>query len=131
MLTVNDAGIEVSIRPTARRWLALQGRRAAGAIYSSKFYLAEESWTGRDAWWLNIPLDSLHREGCIEILCQESPGSCEFHHVRVPTAFFRENLSGLAIVKDRSISLFLSAETMSFLEDQRGSAKVCLREFQQ
>jgi len=51
--------------------------------------------------------------------------------IRVPTAFMRENLSGFAIVKDRSISLFLSAETMSLLEDQRGAGKVCLREFQQ
>ncbi len=121
----------MSIRPTARRWLAQQGRRASGALYSSKYYVAEESWTGRDTWWLQIPLDCLDADGCIDLLCQESPGSCDFHHVRVPMAFMREHLSGFAIVKNRSISLFLSAETMSLLEDQRGTGKVCLREFRQ
>jgi hypothetical protein len=121
----------VSLRAQARAWLHRRGRQSLGALYTSKYYVAEQSWTGAEAWWIQIPLKRLGSESSIDAVCESKPDSTEFRHLRIPTAFLRKRLADLAVVGDSTISLFLSAEPKSLFVDKRGRGRVDFRQFEQ
>jgi hypothetical protein len=126
----------VTIRARALRWLALQHRVRDGDIVTSRYYPAAESWTGRDAWWLQIPVhrvQSLGASGAVHLVCEAASGGAQdFHYLRVPASFLREHLADFDAPGDgRMISLFLSAEPATLFRDERGAGKVEFRQYVQ
>ena len=123
----------MTIRARALRWLALQHRVRDGDIVTSRYYPAEQSWTGRDAWWLQIPVhrvQSLGASGAVHLVCEATPGAQSFHYLRVPASFLREHLADLDAPGDgRMLSLFLSAEPATLFRDERGAGKVEFGQF--
>ena len=116
----------MSIRPDALRWLSSRYDVSGGAVYASKFFKPEKSWTKRSAWWLEIPMRRIQASNPadIHLLCQVAPDTEAFYYLRVPAAYFREQLPRLSVVGSNKVSLFLSAEPESMFVDQRGNGKV-------
>jgi hypothetical protein len=125
----------MTVRATALRWLALHHRVRDGDIFASRYYPAAESWTGRDAWWLQIPVHRIEAPGerVFHLLCETAPGTHAFHYLRVPASFLRGHLrEGLDRPGDgRVVSLFLAAEPDARFRDERGAAHVELAPFLQ
>ena len=127
----------MTIRKSALRWLATHHRVRDADIFTSRFYPAAESWTGRDAWWLNIPVHRVEAPGerDFHLLCEapdEAPNAPSFHYLRVPASFLRAHLDGLDRPGDaRTVSLFLSAEPDSRFHDERGPARLDFTPFLQ
>ncbi|HKG92465.1 MAG TPA: hypothetical protein VKA84_11255 [Gemmatimonadaceae bacterium] len=117
----------MTIRARALRWLALAHRVRDGDIVTSRYYPAAESWTGRDAWWLQVPVHRVQAlgGGAVHLVCEAAPGSPDFHYLRVPAAFFRDHLPELDVPGDgRMVSLFLSAEPATRFRDERGAGNI-------
>jgi hypothetical protein len=124
--------VVLSVRSSALRWLAATHRVRDGDIFTSRFYPAAQSWTGRDAWWVQLPVHRLEAlgAGAVHLVCQAAPDRTEFHYLRVPAAVLRDNLAGLDRPDDgRMVSLFLSAEPATRFRDERGSAHLDLAPF--
>jgi hypothetical protein len=117
----------VTVRSSALRWLAAAHGVRDGDIFTSRFYPAAQSWTGRDAWWVQVPVHRLKALGTrpVHLVCEAGPGRAGFHYLRVPAAFFCENLAGFDVPGDgATVSLFLSAEPDTRFRDERGPAHV-------
>jgi len=119
----------MSIRALALDWLSTRHRVGKGRILTSKYYDAAESWTGKDAWAVQIPLAALEQDPFLHVVVQSAPGSTEFRYLRIPTAYLRQYMNGLAIMKERQISLFLDAGPQTFF-DRRGSGAVPFAQFE-
>jgi hypothetical protein len=119
----------MSIRALALDWLSERHRVGSGRILTSKFYEGPESWTGADAWWVQIPLSALDQGPYLHLVVQAAPGSTDFRYLRVPTAYLRQHANGLATVNDTHISLFLDAGKQA-LVDRRGTAGVRFAQFE-
>jgi hypothetical protein len=120
-----------TVKADAVNWLTSKGALRNGAVYASKFYVPEKSWTRQSAWWFEIPRSAIEIPGANEIhlLCQVLPGAKDFHHLKVSVQFFREKLQKLVVRENSKVSLFLSAEPDELFIDQRGKGKVGFRHF--
>lgn len=119
----------MSIRALALDWLATRHRVGKGRILTSKYYAPDESWSGADAWWIQIPLAALDQDPFLHVVVQQAPGSTEFRYLRLPTAYLRQYAKGLATVKDTHLSLVLDAGPQTFI-DRRGGAGVPFAQFE-
>ena len=122
----------MSVRATALRWLAAEHRVRDADIFTSRFYPAAESWTGRDAWWVQIPVARIEAlgDGDVHVVCEAAPGARAFHYLRIPAAFLREHLGALDRPGDgRVVSLFVSADPATRFADERGSGRLSFAPF--
>jgi len=85
-LFTNQKSNSMSIGPDARRWFSLNHGDAKNKMYTSKYYLPEESWPKTHVWWLQIPLDAIDRSrfDYVNIVCQVAPGKNSFHYLVSP-----------------------------------------------
>lgn len=113
----------MTIRRSAKAWLAQLGVELSGRLYTSKLFSAKHSWTGAPAWWIQIPLERLDSEEAFEIVC-ESEMSTEFRHLTVPSRFLKANIAGFGLIGEKAINLFLSAEASRRFVDLRGPGRV-------
>ena len=115
-----------TIKAEAVKWFASKFGTKSNATYASKFYIPEKSWTRQSAWWLEIPLSKIDspESADIHLLCQTAPNAKDFHCMKVPVAFLKEELPGLCVRKSGKLSLFLSAEQSEMFIDKRGSGSV-------
>lgn len=78
----------------------------------------------RNIFWFDIPVGRLQigQYEWIHLLLH-TPASDQLLHLKVPTAYFRENLEGLVVrnagKRKSTVSLELSADKDSFLKDVR------------
>ena len=120
-----------TVKSDAVAWLASNFGVRSKSTYASKFYVPENSWTKRAAWWLEIPASALQSPDSSEVhlLCQKAPDDTVFHYLKVPVGFLRANLTRLAVRERDQISLFLSAEPGDAFVDQRGRGRVNFIDF--
>ncbi len=119
----------MSIRADASAWLARTHGVRHGTIATSKYYSADESWTGADAWWVQVPLAAVERGADVHIICQREPGSPEFRYLRVPASFFRDHLDELSVTDNARINLFLDILDEPFT-DLRGPGRLRFAQFE-
>lgn len=122
----------MSVRSAALRWLAATHGVRDADIFTSKLYLPEQSWTGRAAWWVQIPVHRIAAVGggAVHLVCEARPGARDFHYLRVPAAYLREHLPALDVPGDgQAVSLFLAAELDSLFRDERGAGQVAFGQF--
>jgi hypothetical protein len=115
----------MSIRTLARLWYETKYGKAIDSTYSSKYYLPEESWPKKSVWWFQIPINVTEKNQSdhINLLCQVSPNENNFHYLKVPTKFFRENLAKFHFVDDK-ISIYLSTDTKRLFVEERGEGNL-------
>jgi len=93
-------------------------------VVVSKKYTAEESWTGRAAWWFDIPIENVENnpDHTYYLLCEKD--NREFHILQVPNQFFMDNMGKFEVRYNDKIRLHLDAKNSSCFVDQRGTGKV-------
>jgi hypothetical protein len=121
------------LRDEALTWLKSIGRSINEPFRVSKYYPANESWTGTPAWWFEFPeiliTNSTHSH--LNLLCQSSVGVKEFRHLRIPVSFFTEHRGFLGFREpEKKYSLFLSADPQNIFQEVRGEGKIKLADFE-
>ena len=78
-----------TIKAEAVRWFVSKFGIKPNALYASKFYIPEKSWTGQSAWWFEIPLRMIKtpRSAEIYLICQVAPDAKDFHRLKIPVEF--------------------------------------------
>lgn len=120
----------MGIRQAALTWLAAHGGAEGGWVGCSKLYEPEHSWTGRRAWWLQVPLEMIETRETVHLLCESPERGRRFRHLAVPTSVFREHLADFATIHESHVVLFLSAEPDNELQDERGPGRVSFASFE-
>ena len=120
----------MSIRKKANEWFRKKYGLGKEPIYSSKFYQPEESWPKKSVWWPKIPLNEIQeiRHSHINLLCEVSPNSDDFHYLKVPTKYLNENLENFHTIGNL-IDLYLSTEPKTFLIEIRGKGNLDFSQF--
>lgn len=104
-----------NIRPCALQWFRDNiGETQGIPIACSKYYRKEESWPKREVWFLQpskrkVERAELHGDD-VHFLCQTSPTSESFHHLRVPANFLIKNINKLVVKSSQNggiIQLYL------------------------
>jgi hypothetical protein len=121
----------MSIRSNALQWLKKNYKSCEGKIYTSKYYLPEESWPKTHVWWIQIPLNVLNsvNENNINLLCQTNQNSNQYYYLKVPVKFLVDHLDKFDIVQDKMIHLYLSADPHKLFIEERGTGKVEFEKF--
>jgi hypothetical protein len=118
-------------RSDALQWFRAHYGKVSGPVYTSKFYEAVESWTKTPVWMLQVPVR--HIEGSIEsnihLVCQVPHNGHAYHYLKVPAAYFREQITQLGFTTEKIINLHLSAQPGNLFVDERGKGKVSFRAF--
>ncbi len=119
-----------TIRRKALQWLTTKYGKINEAIYVSRYYTPEISFTGASAWWIQLPRKHYRSDtsGSVHFICQKSAGVNDFYYLRVTCEYLRTNETKLAFVADRA-SIFLSAEARSLFQDEKGSGRVRFSQF--
>lgn len=114
------------IRQDARNWLVQHNVPGHIVFFASKLYEPPESWTGRHAWWFQVPVNRIEAVDAadIHLMCRTAQPGHEFHHLIVPAQHFRDHMQGLAVLENDKVNLFLSAEDENRFVDERGKGAV-------
>lgn len=71
----------------SREWMRAQDIDA-GHVVTSKFYPPEQSWTGDDAWWFQVPARAIRDGEAIHMVREAAPNDAAFRYLKVPAEFF-------------------------------------------
>lgn len=115
----------MSIGPDARRWFLSKYGKTNNKIYTSKYYLPEESWPKKHVWWPKIPIIAIDKNNFthVNLICEVAPGKNEFYYFKVPVDFLNEHLDRFDRVND-TIHLYLSAEPDTLFREIRGKGNL-------
>jgi hypothetical protein len=93
-------------------------------VSASKFYKPEESWIGNEAWWFDLPIDTIkkNKEKFYYLLGACNKQKTDFVILKVPNKFLIKNLKGFEI-QNKMKRLHLA------LVDERGEGKVSFAKF--
>jgi len=102
----------------------------SGAVAVSKYFRAEESWTGKPTWWFNLPIKKVKgiKRGVYYLLGKDKNSG--FVILKVPTKFLRDNLKKFETRYQAQIRLHLTAEGKDRLVDERGKGRVDFSRFE-
>jgi len=118
----------MSIRRKANEWFQRKYGKVTEPVYTSKYYLPEESWPKKSVWWLHIPLSVIDRVSYINILCEKLPNSEDFYYLKVPSKFLLTHQEKFHYVNNK-ISLYLSTESKSLFIELRGKGNLDFSKF--
>ena len=121
----------MSIRSKAITWLATHHKATSGPVVTTKYYPPERSWPKKHVWWPTITIQKIDTttEKYINIVCEKLPGSNDFYYLKVPVKFFKDHLKAFHIVKDKTISMYLSADENNLFEEIRGTGRLDFGQF--
>jgi hypothetical protein len=114
-------------RKSGLEWLRKKGRATAERVAVSKYYTSDEAWPRMPVWWFEFPsnLAIKGRFNFLNLLCQVTTNSLEFHHLRVPMGLFLACKHHLGMrEKEKKFSLYLSAEESRLFRELRGGGQI-------
>lgn len=113
----------MSIRAEAINWFSENYGDNKSKLYTSKYYLPEESWSKQEVWWFEIPLKVIQAKDVhfIDLVCQAAPDKNSFHYLKVPLKYMRDHLKNFHNNNDK-ISIYLSAVPQKLFVEERGSS---------
>lgn len=99
-------------------------------IAVSKYFKAEESWTGGSAWWFDLPIKKVKgsKRGIYYLLGKGKNSG--FVTLKVPMKFLRDNLKKFETRYQGRIRLHLAAEGADRFVDERGKGRVDFSRFE-
>jgi len=101
-------------------------------VSASRFFPPENSWTGKEAWWFNLPIKKVksNKKGYYYLLGAKTKKKSSFVILKVPIAFLISNLSKFETRYDDKIMLHLAAYRKNWLVDERGKGRVDFSPFE-
>ena len=121
----------MSIRSQAIQWYQKKYGRVDTPIYTSKYYQPEESWPKLSVWWMHIPIKAIEENTFIHILCEATPGSNDFYHLKIPTQFLKEHLIKFHSVGDGKVDFYFSTDPNRLFVEERGKGNLDFKKFLQ
>ncbi len=121
----------MSISTAARNWFSSNYGEPKSKMYSSKYYLPEESWPKKAVWWFEIPIHLIEKseEHFIDLVCQIAPDNTDaFYYLKVSVRFLHEHLKSFHVNGDR-MSIYLSAEPDKLFVEERGNGALNFKPF--
>lgn len=120
----------MSIGPSARKWFLTNYGKGKVKVYSSKYYLPEESWPKKHVWWIQIPPCSIDPAlyQYVNMLCQVKPSEKNFHYLKVPVTFILEHQKKFHRIGDM-IDFYFSAEETTLFKELRGTTELDFSSF--
>ena len=100
-------------------------------IAVSRRFRKEESWTGKSAWWFDLPIKTIKENKGDDYHLLGERGKSGFVILKVPNKFLIENLKAFETRYKGSIRLHITAEGPSLLMDERGPGHVNFSSFEQ
>jgi len=106
------------------------GREPSGAVAVSKYFRAEESWTGKATWWFDLPIKKVknNRRGIYYLLGKTKKSG--FVVLKVSNKFLADNLKKFETRYQDRIRLHITAEGANQLVDERGKGQVDFSRFE-
>ena len=106
------------------------GREPSGAVAVSKYFRAEESWTGKATWWFDLPIKKVknNRRGIYYLLGKKRKSG--FVVLKAPNMFLIDNLKKFETRYRSNIRLHLAVEGKNRLVDERGQGRVDFSRFE-
>jgi len=106
------------------------GREPSGAVAVSKYFRAEESWTGKATWWFDLPIKKVknNRRGIYYLLGKKRKSG--FVVLKAPNMFLIDNLKKFETRYRGNIRLHLAVEGKNRLVDERGQGRVDFSRFE-
>lgn len=102
-------------------------------LSASKLFKPEESWTGKAAWWFDLPIERIkkNKEKYYYLLGARNKHKTDFVILKVPNKRLIENLEGFETRYNNIIRLHLAAcKGTNRLVDERGEGKVPFSKFE-
>jgi len=108
----------------------MPGYRPSEPAAVSRFYKAEESWTGKCAWWFDLPIQTIKRNKLSNyyLLGQSRKGG--FTVLEVPNSFLLKNLKEFETRYQNRVRLHIAAEGKNQFVDERGKGNVDFSRFE-
>lgn len=121
----------MSIRSKAVTWLATHHKTTSGPVVTTKYFTPEHSWPKKHVWWPQISKHKIETttDKYINIICEKLPGSNDFYYLKVPVQFFKDHMKAFHVVKEKTISMYLSADKNNMFEEIRGKEKLDFKQF--
>ena len=106
------------------------GREPSGAVAVSKYFKAEESWTGKPTWWFDLPIKKIknNKAGVYYLLGKTKKSG--FVVLKVSNKFLADNLKKFETRYQDRIRLHITAEGANRLVDERGKGQVDFSRFE-
>jgi len=98
-------------------------------IATSKFFRAEESWTGSAAWWFDLPIKKVKKNKKAYYYCLGAKRKSGFVILKVPNKFLIENFKKFETRYQNRIRLHIKAEGKNQFVDERGKGRVDFSRF--
>lgn len=120
----------MSVRSDALKWLVVKHGESSNKTVTSKYYLAHESWSKTEVWWVELAMKAIDTKenDFVNILCQVAPLENEFHYLKVPVEFLKENFDKFHKSFEK-ISLYLSANSETLFIEERGEGRLDFSKF--
>jgi hypothetical protein len=99
-------------------------------VLTSKFFRPEESWTQKETWWFNLPIDRI--QSASNDFCYLIGGYQvnDYVTLKVPNKFFLENIDKFDTKTENRIQLHLAAYPENWLVDERVENGVDFSQFE-
>ena len=99
-------------------------------VSASKFFKSEESWTQKEAWWFDLPINKieLNANDNYYLVCES--GNDKFVVLRVPNKFLLDNRDRFDTKSGNIIRLHLAAYSENWLVDERVENGVDFSQFE-
>ena len=105
------------------------GREPSGAVAVSKFYKAEESWTGNPTWWFDLPIKKVRKNKRNHYYLLGEKRKSGFVILKVPNKFLIGNIKKFETRYQNRIRLHIKTEGKNQFVDERGKSRVDFSKF--
>lgn len=125
---------KTNIRHPALTWFNSKYPLIEGAIFTSKFYSPQESWSNSRVWFFQIPLDIINPNKIkhVHLVCENHLRGEPYIYLKVPTLFILKNEKAFEIdQKQKIIRIYLSAESVDMYKEVRKGSKLDFSSFVQ
>ena len=119
---------------TRKRALAylqkVAGEVPGNLVSASKLFKSEESWTQKETWWFDLPINKieLNANDNYYLVCES--GNDKFVALRVPNKFLLDNRDRFDTKSGNIIRLHLAAYSENWLVDERVENGVDFSQFE-
>ena len=118
----------MTTRKRAKKWL-----RKNYPTETSNYLRTSKYFSDLKIWYFTFPTKFFEAgmEGYVNILCETRTDQDQFHYLKVPFSFFRENKDEFDIRESRDkFDLRISAKAGNWLTDERSISNVSFRPFE-
>ena len=101
-------------------------------VSTSRFFPSENSWTGKETWWFNLPIKKIraNTNGHYYLLGAQNEKKSSFIIVKVPNKFLIDHMKKFETRYNNMVILHLAAYHRNWLVDERGKGRVDFARFE-